>query len=459
MAKRTRRQTEPVSTPLTPRSGPAPRPRFIAISPRESDFQPGVSAILSMKGVTESMRINEPLSILETIDPTEANVTLYQSLSAAALDLNGDQREKLEAAGFTVVENEERSVPPDVEALDQEASAAAPIDFGSYPPPQTVIEAFLLGQLVAAQAAYRIERASRLSTGPAAQTAAATETHSWCLTMLGLDPGYAVATGAGVKVAVLDTGIDTGHPDFAGRLPSHQLKDFSDSPQGVMDLHSHGTHCAGIVAGPSVSQSGTRYGVAPGVDLLVGKVLGDNGRGYDDQILAGITWAAEQGAHILSMSLGSNRASGQPAAVAYDRIASRLRRQGVLIVAAAGNESFRPNWIAAVNNPAACASILCVGALDANRNVARFSNGATDSIGEVDFTAPGVRVFSAIPVLMGSFGLRSGTSMATPYVAGVLALYREANPSADWDTLLTQVRLNAMQPARDFGRGLIQVPA
>jgi subtilisin family serine protease len=459
MAKRTRRQTDPVSTPLTARSGPAPRPRFIAISPRESDFQPGVSAILSMKGVTESMRINEPLSILETLDPTEANVTLFQPLSAAALDLDGDQREKLEAGGFTVVENEERSVPPDASALDNEASAVPAVEFGSHPPPQTILEAFLLGQMVAAQAAYRMERALRLPAGPVAQAAAAAETHSWCLTMLGLDPGYAVATGAGVKVAVLDTGIDTGHPDFAGRLPAHQLRDFSDSPQGVMDLHSHGTHCAGIVAGPSASQSGTRYGVAPGVYLLVGKVLGDNGRGYDDQILSGITWAAEQGAQILSMSLGSDRSSGQPAAIAYERIASRLRRQGILIVAAAGNESFRPSWIAAVNNPAACASILCVGALDASRNVARFSNGATDTIGEVDFAAPGARVFSALPVLKGSFGLKSGTSMATPYVAGVLALYREANPDADWDTLLSQVRLNRLDPARDFGRGLIQVPA
>jgi len=235
------------------------------------------------------------------------------------------------------------------------------------------------------------------------------------------------------------------------------VQDFSGS-NGPQDVQGHGTHCAGIIAGPRASKSGTRYGIAPDVILLVGKVLNDSGRGSDDNILSGMTWAARNGARIISMSLGSPRNAGQSFSPVYERIASRLKRENVVIVAAAGNESFRPSFIAPVGNPAACPSILAIGAMDNSKAVGSFSCGGVDPVDRVNIAAPGVAVFSSIPVAKGSFGLKSGTSMATPYVAGALALYLEAEAPGNLDALLSRVRTDGSRPERDFGRGLVLVP-
>ena len=133
--------------------------------------------------------------------------------------------------------------------------------------------------------------------------------------------------------------------------------------------------------------------MAPDADLIVGKVLNNEGEGQDDQILDGIDWAADFGAKIISMSLGSERAAGQPFATPYERLAERLLASGVLFVAAAGNESNRPFSTAAVGNPAACPSIMAVAAVDRNRQVASFSCAQLDGIGTLDISGPGVAVY------------------------------------------------------------------
>ena len=205
-----------------------------------------------------------------------------------------------------------------------------------------------------------------------------------------------------------------------------------------------------------------RYGVAPGAVLYVGKVLNDLGEGSDQAILAGIEWALARGCQIISLSLGAPVGAGQSWSRVYEQVAQRALDRGAVIIAAAGNNSDRPNGVAPVSHPANCPSIMAVAALDRRLAVARFSNaGLQPNGGSVDLAGPGVGVVSAWP---GNRGYRqlSGTSMATPHVAGVAALLAEANPGTNGNALLRLLRNSARglaaQSATDVGAGLVQAP-
>jgi subtilisin len=277
------------------------------------------------------------------------------------------------------------------------------------------------------------------------------------LEQIGLDPASQTVTGRNIKVAVIDTGLDLSHPDLKV-LPGNTRSFVPDEPE-VQDLNGHGTHCAGVIAGRATPQGGFRYSVAPDAELLIAKVLNQYGQGYDDQILDAIDWAADQGASILSMSLGSPRVAGQPYSDPYERVAAVLLTQGVLLVAAAGNESQRPAVIAPVGNPAACPSILAVAAVDGRDQPAYFSCGDADGIGRVDLAAPGVGVYSAW--IGGGYKRLSGTSMAAPHVSGVAALYMEQFPALAGQPLWDRMTADAARltsPQSDVGAGLVQVP-
>ena len=277
------------------------------------------------------------------------------------------------------------------------------------------------------------------------------------LEQIGLDPLATSPSGRTIKVAVIDTGIDLTHPDLSV-LPGNTRSFVPDEPDAA-DLNGHGTHCAGVIAGRADPQGGFRYGVAPGCELVIAKVLNQYGQGYDDQILDAIDWAADQGASILSMSLGSARAAGQPYSDPYERVAQVLLTQGILLVAAAGNESQRPAMIAPVGNPAACPSILAVAAVDGRGQPAYFSCGDTDGIGRVDLAAPGVGVYSAW--MDGGYRRLSGTSMAAPHVAGAAALYMERFPALAGQALWDRLRADAAplpSAVTDVGAGMVQVP-
>ena len=263
-------------------------------------------------------------------------------------------------------------------------------------------------------------------------------------------------SGAGIKVAVLDTGFDDAHPDFLGRLVTKKLFATRSSPG---DMDGHGTHCIGTACGPLKPSGVPRYGIAHNAHIFAGKVLGADGFGTDRSIIAGLDWAVEQGCQVISMSLGAATSIGDQPNDDYEQIGQVCLDSGVLVVAASGNESDRPRLISPVGSPANASTIMAVGAVDRTLKVASFSCGGLNAGQEVDLAAPGVDVLSSIPG--GQHARFNGTSMATPHVAGVAALLAESDPKFRgwtlWARLLQVVRpLNS--PARDVGKGLLQLP-
>lgn len=264
-------------------------------------------------------------------------------------------------------------------------------------------------------------------------------------------------TGAGVKVAVLDTGFDINHPDFERR----EITTLSFVPdETIDDLHGHGTHCIGTACGSSNLQ-GERYGVATQAHIYVGKVLSKYGSGAQSWILNGMAWAANNGCKVLSMSLGSPVSEGESYDMAYERAAQFALSKGTLIVAAAGNESQRSkNRFSPVASPADCPSILAVAAIDSELQIGDFSNRAINPTGLVDITAPGVEVYSSWP-MPARYRTISGTSMATPHVAGIAALLFEKYPDATPEMIENELRKNARSlplPGEDVGEGLVIAP-
>ncbi|MHA1778269.1 MAG: S8 family serine peptidase [Candidatus Heimdallarchaeaceae archaeon] len=228
--------------------------------------------------------------------------------------------------------------------------------------------------------------------------------------------------GQGVKVAILDTGIDYTHPDlddvYAGGY------DFVDSDADPKDGHGHGTHCAGIVA---AEDNGIGViGVAPKASIYAVRVLDAQGSGTISDIVAGIDWAIDNNMDIISMSLGSS--SGDSS---LEAAIDRAYNAGIVVVAASGNDGQE-----AISYPARYANAIAVGAIDSNHQLASFSNYGP----EQDVVAPGVNIYSTMPTYSvtltswwygysNDYDQMSGTSMATPMVAGVCALILSANPN------------------------------
>lgn len=273
-------------------------------------------------------------------------------------------------------------------------------------------------------------------------------------------------SGKGVRVAVLDTGLDLVHPDFSGRFI--QCKSFVPGTSTAQDGTGHGTHCIGTACG-WVDATGTRYGVAHESEIYVGKVLNDEGRGAQAWIIDGMEWAYRSGCKVISMSLGSVVYPGMGYNQAYEAVAAEALANGSIVVAAAGNESRRSLGVYnPVGSPANCPSVLSIGALElrggsdnhSNLAIADFSNRSINPDQLVDISAPGVNIHSSWP-LPTRYRSISGTSMATPHVAGVLALLWEKYPGYD-PVQIRQELLKLVQPLgipqNDAGSGLTRCP-
>lgn len=234
--------------------------------------------------------------------------------------------------------------------------------------------------------------------------------------------------GKGVKVAVLDTGADSHHPDLADRISGSQSFVPDETPD---DGHGHGTHTASTVGGSGAASDGAEKGVAPGADLLVGKVLSDDGYGQDSWIIAGMEWAVDQGAKVISMSLGSSDPSDgtDPMSQAVNRLTDD---SGALFVIAAGNSGGE----ASMGSPGVADEALTVAAVDSADKRASFSSQGprlNDYALKPDISAPGVAVLAAKAggsAETGWYQSMSGTSMATPHVAGAAAILAQEHP--DW---------------------------
>lgn len=269
--------------------------------------------------------------------------------------------------------------------------------------------------------------------------------------------GVSKFSGLGINVAILDTGLFLDHPDFAGR--QIVSKSFIPGVATANDGHGHGTHCTGTSCGTLKPAIGRRYGIAHKALIHIGKVLSDQGSGNDGGILAGIEWAIANKCKVISMSLGADVPT---TTVAYETAGQRALNAGTLIVAAASNNANRAvGNFGFVGRPANSRSFMAVSAIDNSLRVGDFS--ARDTVHAtgtgVDIAAPGVAVYSSwtMPTRYRSI---NGTSMATPHVAGIAALWAQAtgaSGAALWQRLIVNARGLALSSA-DVGRGLVQAP-
>jgi subtilisin len=266
-------------------------------------------------------------------------------------------------------------------------------------------------------------------------------------------------TGKGINIAILDTGFNLSHPDFAGRIVNS--RSFIQG-QEAEDQNGHGSHCTGISTGNNNRNTGRRYGVAKEANIFIGKVLSNEGSGSDSGIMAGMEWAITNNCKVISMSLGAPVEPGETYSNIYNDIAKKALTKGTLIIAAAGNESRRDlGIINPVGHPANCPAIMAVAALDKNLDIAYFSCGGINRDGgQVDIAAPGVDIYSSW-ISPENYNIISGTSMATPCAAGIAALFWEAYPKASASDIwmyLTQNALRLNLNASDVGAGLVQPP-
>ena len=261
----------------------------------------------------------------------------------------------------------------------------------------------------------------------------------WNLENIGAYKAHKSSTGSGAKIAIIDTGVDYTHPELSSNFTRKKGHDFINDDDNPMDKNGHGTHVAGTTAGKNC-------GVAPDATLYAVRVLDENGSGSDMTVAAGIEWAMLNNIDIAGMSLG-----GPTASKALEDICRLASQNNVLLVAAAGNNGYGPNYPAAFGD-----YVIAVAAVDKENEHASFSN-----IWETnDISAPGVNIYSCYPG--GQYRVFSGTSMSQPHISGALGLVvpKTRNPNLAEETMYeTAKRLESSEPYDNnwiFGAGLVR---
>ena len=253
--------------------------------------------------------------------------------------------------------------------------------------------------------------------------------------------------GRGVRIAIVDTGLDVTHPDFVDRIG-----DVADlTGEGPGDRHGHGTHCASAAAGSGAASAGRYRGVAPEATIYAAKVLGANGQGMMSDVMAGVEWAVDRGVQVISLSLGGpGPCDGSDA---LSETCDAAMEQGIVVVVAGGNDGPASYT---VGSPGCARQVITVGACDESGHIAPFSSRGPTGDGRVkpDVVLPGVDIIAAraANTAMGDvvdkyYTSASGTSMATPHAAGVCALLLEAEP----ELTPAQVKQRLMETAITLG--------
>jgi subtilisin len=356
-----------------------------------------------------------------------ADAVVFPEIGVALVGAEAATERGLTTAAFAAEENGDHSVDPEYFMF---ATQVSPSDY-------------LKGVMRTAEMIYADLGDTILPPGEAsAQVLGAT----WGLSACKVPPSH--FNGSGIKVAVLDTGFDLGHPEFAGRA----IVSNSFVGQPVQDLNGHGTHTTGTACGPQAPAGPIqRYGIGFRTKIFSGKVLTNAGSGTQAQVLAGMNWAIANKCEVISMSLGAQIAV-QPS---YTAAGNAALARGCLIIAAAGNASSRPGVINPAGAPANSPTIMSVAAVDSSLKVAVFSNG-----GKIDIAGPGVNDFSSWPRPQ-LHNTISGTSMATPHVSGCAALWAQSNPALRGAALRAKLQATAKHlpfPVTDVGAGLVQAP-
>ena len=272
------------------------------------------------------------------------------------------------------------------------------------------------------------------------------------------DMGY---TGKGVKVALVDTGIDTSHPDLKGKVV--EWKDFVNGKDKPYDDYGHGTHCAGIIGGTGKASDGKYKGVAPDVQFIGVKVLNDKGAGDLATIIKGIDYAANSDANIISMSLGSEQHSD-----AVCDAVNHAVQKGKIVVVAAGNSGPDSGTIGC---PSDDPYVITVGATDKTDKIASFSSRGpcNDGCQKPDVCAPGVNIISCRAygtnekkAIDTYYLAESGTSMATPMVSGCCAIMVQKDPNMTLKQAKSILEKTARQlgskvPNANYGYGRVSI--
>jgi subtilisin family serine protease len=265
--------------------------------------------------------------------------------------------------------------------------------------------------------------------------------------------------GDGVKIAIVDTGIDAQHTDFAGRIRA--ITSFVGGDGS--DDNGHGTHVAGIAAGSGAGSNGRYRGVAPGAELYVAKVLDARGNGSMSAVMAGIEWAVDQGAQVINLSLGGE-APGDGTDALSTLCDQVVRQMGIAVCVAAGNEG--PDG-STIGPPGVARWVITVGAVDDNDAMARFSSRGPTGDGRIkpDLVFPGAGIVAprATHATIGrlvepGYSEMSGTSMATPHATGAVALLLQAKPSGKPEEVRRAllggaIDIRDMPTAQGSGRG------
>jgi subtilisin family serine protease len=275
------------------------------------------------------------------------------------------------------------------------------------------------------------------SAGPAPQPAQQTP---WGITKVGAP--VAGDTGAGIKVAVIDSGMDLDHPDLQANIKGSV--DFTGSRKGADDENGHGTHVGGTIG--AIQNSIGVVGVAPGASLYAVRVLDRRGYGFWSDIAEGVDWCKANGMNIANMSLG-----GASATTAV-KDACDAAATTVLLIAAAGNDGDGNVSTTETSYPAVYASVVAVGATDINNALASFSNTGS----YLELCGPGVSVLSTYKGA--GYATGSGTSMSSPHAAGIAALLWDAGSTASSVRTALQTKAVNLGPAgwdAGFGHGLV----